>query len=67
MDFSNQLGLLDSLNEKTLEENSQVVTSFSLLDWQAKGILRAIDCQWIEQLAQHANEGNPDQGNNAVH
>ncbi|SHG35100.1 DNA helicase/exodeoxyribonuclease V, alpha subunit [Marinomonas polaris DSM 16579] len=67
MDFSNQLGLLDSLNEKTLEENSPAATLFSLSDWQAKGVLRAIDCQWIEQLAQHANEGNPDQGNNAVH
>lgn len=56
MDFSNQLGLLDSLNEKTLEENSPAATSFSLSDWQAKGVLRAIDCQWIEQLSQHAKE-----------
>ncbi|NLQ16718.1 exodeoxyribonuclease V subunit alpha [Marinomonas sp. M1K-6] len=63
MDFSNQLGLLGSLdeklNEKTLEENSSATTPFSLSAWQAKDVLRAIDCQWIEQLAQHAKEDNP--------
>jgi exodeoxyribonuclease V alpha subunit len=67
MDFSNQLGLLDSLDEKALEENSPVATSFSLSAWQAKGVLRAIDCQWIEQLAQHAKEGTSDGENSAVH
>ena len=67
MDFSNQLGLLDSLNEIMLEENSSVATSFSLSAWQAKGVLRAIDCQWIEQLAQHAKEGNPDENKNAAY
>ncbi|UTV98486.1 exodeoxyribonuclease V subunit alpha [Marinomonas rhizomae] len=67
MDFSNQLGLLDSLNETRLEENSPVSTSFSLSAWQAKGVLRAIDCQWIEQLAQHVKEGIPDENKSAVH
>ncbi|RBP83555.1 exodeoxyribonuclease V subunit alpha [Marinomonas rhizomae] len=67
MDFSNQLGLLDSINEKTLEENSSATTSFSLSGWQAKGVLRAIDCQWIEQLAQHTQEGNLSENNGAVH
>lgn len=67
MDFSNQLGLLDSLNETALEESFPAATSFSLSAWQAKGVLRAIDCQWIEQLAQHAKEGNPDENKSAVH
>ncbi|WP_137169355.1 exodeoxyribonuclease V subunit alpha [Marinomonas sp. FW-1] len=62
MDFSNQLGLLDAF-----EENTAKVTSFRLADWQAKGVLRAIDCQWITQLAHHAKEDNPDKGDSAVH
>ncbi|PYF84081.1 DNA helicase/exodeoxyribonuclease V alpha subunit [Marinomonas alcarazii] len=62
MDFSNQLGLLDAF-----EENTAKVTSFRLADWQAKGVLRAIDCQWITQLAHHAKEDNPGKGDSAVH
>lgn len=67
MDFSNQLGLLDALDEKALEESPSATTSFSLSAWQAKGVLRAIDCQWIEQLAQHAKESNPDDNKSAVY
>jgi exodeoxyribonuclease V alpha subunit len=46
MDFSNQLNLL-------AEE-----PPMSLSDWQERGVLRAIDCQWIEQLAKHVGEGD---------
>ena len=30
-----------------------------LAGWQTKGVLRAIDRQWIEQLSQHVGEENP--------
>ncbi|GGN24730.1 MULTISPECIES: exodeoxyribonuclease V subunit alpha [Marinomonas] len=67
MDFSNQLGLLDSLDEKAREENPSATTPFSLSAWQSKGVLRAIDRQWIEQLAQHAKEGNSEVNKSAVY
>ncbi len=66
MDFSNQLSLLggdelDNALEHSLKSSETVneSDSVSLSAMQAKGILRAIDCQWIEQLAKHIGENNP--------
>jgi exodeoxyribonuclease V alpha subunit len=59
MDFSNQLGIFDQLTpseDRLLEDGSSVQVNLSTL--QAKGVFRAIDCQWIEQLAQHAGEND---------
>ncbi|GAA0243359.1 exodeoxyribonuclease V subunit alpha [Marinomonas primoryensis] len=59
MDFSNQMGIFDQLTpseDRLLENGSPAQVSLSTL--QAKGVFRAIDCQWIEQLAQHAGEND---------
>ncbi|ETI58075.1 exodeoxyribonuclease V subunit alpha [Marinomonas profundimaris] len=64
MDFSNQLGIFDQVTaseDRLLEDllpdgHSSVQVSLSTL--QAKGVFRAIDCQWIEQLSQHAGEND---------
>lgn len=59
MDFSNQMGIFDQLTplaDCVLENGSPAQVSLSTL--QAKGVFRAIDCQWIEQLAQHAGEND---------
>jgi exodeoxyribonuclease V alpha subunit len=59
MDFSNQMGIFDQLTpseDRLLENGSPAQVSLSTL--QAKGVFRAIDCQWIEQLAQHAAEND---------
>jgi exodeoxyribonuclease V alpha subunit len=59
MDFSNQTGIFDQLTpseDRLLENGSPAQVSLSTL--QAKGVFRAIDCQWIEQLAQHAGEND---------
>jgi exodeoxyribonuclease V alpha subunit len=59
MDFSNQMGIFDQLTpleNRVLENGSPAQVSLSTL--QAKGVFRAIDCQWIEQLAQHAGEND---------
>lgn len=49
MDFSNQLDLL---------AQAEPSSNNRLLVWQEQGVLRAIDRQWIEQLASHANESH---------
>ncbi|MBR7887325.1 exodeoxyribonuclease V subunit alpha [Marinomonas sp. A79] len=56
MDFSNQLDLLDALADEHSHKSS--TSKFDLRKWQEKGVLRAIDRQWVEQLAQHADEKN---------
>ncbi|MEL0623552.1 exodeoxyribonuclease V subunit alpha [Marinomonas arenicola] len=49
MDFSNQLDLL---------AQAEPTSNPPLMAWQEQGVLRAIDRQWIEQLAHHVNESN---------
>lgn len=55
MDFSKQLDLLSETSLTTDNANSKN-GSMDLSTWQGKGVFRAIDCQWIEQLAKHVNE-----------
>ncbi|MBJ7536620.1 exodeoxyribonuclease V subunit alpha [Marinomonas transparens] len=52
MDSSNQLDLLAMVPAQDAE-----LVNLSVL--QSKGVLRAIDRQWVEQLADHAKEDNP--------
>ncbi|MGO3345789.1 MAG: exodeoxyribonuclease V subunit alpha [Marinomonas sp.] len=47
MDSSNQLDLLAS---------AEPIKSMGLLMWQERGLFRAIDRQWVEQLADHSGE-----------
>jgi len=55
MDFSKQLDLLGDM--PAVADNADLKNgSLYLPAWQAKGVFRAIDCQWIEQLAKHINE-----------
>jgi len=49
LDFSNQLDLL---------AQAEPTSNPPLMAWQEQGVLRAIDRQWIEQLAHHVNESN---------
>ena len=65
MDFSNQLNLLvDDVLENTSDhlsnntETMNIFDSIGLSTLRVKGVLRAIDCQWIEQLAKHVGEDN---------
>lgn len=50
MDFSKQRDVLEALSSPDASAPP------SLLHWQEKGVLRAIDRQWIEQLCQHVGE-----------
>ncbi|ETX09432.1 exodeoxyribonuclease V subunit alpha [Marinomonas ushuaiensis DSM 15871] len=55
MDFSKQLDLLgDALS--TVDNSVLKNDEMNLSVWQDKGVFRAIDCQWIEQLAKHVDE-----------
>ncbi len=61
MDFSNQLNLLGNNELGHLSDKSDGISKFdsvSLSRLQSKGVLRAIDCQWIEQLAKHVGESS---------
>ncbi|GAB3481517.1 exodeoxyribonuclease V subunit alpha [Marinomonas epiphytica] len=54
MDFSKQENALVMMNPEAKAELS--FTEHGLSAWQELGILRAIDQQWIEQLAAHCQE-----------